>query len=101
MNVQPSSRRRTHRLTAQFVPTAPPGFYCDGDGLYLRVDPSGARRWVQRLTILGRPRALELGSARLFSLAEARDAAFKNRKLARAGGDPIAERRRRVLGGAA
>ena len=41
--------------------TAPTGFYCDGHGLNLRVDPSGARRWVQRLVIRGRPRMLGLG----------------------------------------
>ena len=55
------SRRLTHRLSAVFVRTAPPGFYCDGHGLNLRVDPSGARRWVQRLVIRGRPRMLGLG----------------------------------------
>ena len=27
--------------------------YCDSNGLYLHVDPSGARRWVQRLVIRG------------------------------------------------
>ena len=81
------ARRRLHRLSARFVQTAPPGFYADGgDGLNLRVDPSGARRWVQRLVIRGRPRTLGLGSARLVALA--------NRKVARAGGDPLAEKRR-------
>ena len=40
------SRRLTHRLSAAFVRTASAGFYCDGHGLNLRVDPSGARRWV-------------------------------------------------------
>ena len=39
------SRRLTHRLSAAFVRTASPDFYCDGHGLNLRVDPSGARRW--------------------------------------------------------
>ena len=34
------SRRLTHRLSAAFVRTASPGFYCDGHGLNLRVDPS-------------------------------------------------------------
>ena len=37
-------RRLAHRLSAAFVRTAEPGFYCDGHGLNLRVDPSGARR---------------------------------------------------------
>ena len=72
------SRRLTHRLSAVFVRTAPPGFYCDGHGLNLRVDPSGARRWVQRLVIRGRPRMLGLGGYPLVSLAEARDVAFVN-----------------------
>ena len=91
----PRPRRRVHRLTARFVATAGPGFYSDGgDGLNLRVDPSGARRWVQRLHIHGRPRTLGLGSARLVSLADARAVALANRKVARAGGDPLAAKRR-------
>ena len=69
-------------------------FHCDGHGLNLRVDPSGARRWVQRLVVRGRPRMLGLGGYPLISLAEAREAAFTNRKLARSGGDPFAARRR-------
>ena len=73
--------------------TAAPGFYCDGHGLNLRVDPSGARQWVQRLVIRGRPRMLGLGGYPLVSLAEARNAAFANRQRARAGGDPLAEKR--------
>ena len=88
------ARRRTHRLSALFIKTAPPGAHCDGDGLYLRVDRSGARRWVQQLTIRGRPRSLGLGSVRLVSLAEARAVALAHRTLARAGGDPLAEKRR-------
>ena len=87
------TRRLTHRLSAAFVRTAPPGFYCDGHGLNLRVDPSGARRWVQRLLIRGRPRMLGLGGYPLVSLAEAREAAFAHRKRARAGGDPLTEKR--------
>ena len=87
------SRRLTHRLSAVFVRTAPPGFYCDGHGLNLRVDPSGTRRWVQRLVIRGRPRMLGLGGYPLVSLAEARDVAFAHRKQARAGGDPLTEQR--------
>ena len=67
--------------------------YCDGHGLNLRVDPSGARRWVQRLVIRGRPRMLGLGGYPLVSLAEARDVAFAHRKQARAGGDPLTEKR--------
>ena len=70
-------RRLTHRLSAAFVRTAEPGFYGDGHGLNVRVDPSGARQWVQRLVIRGRPRMLGLGGYPLVSLAEAHTAAFE------------------------
>ena len=73
---------------------APPGRHADGNGLYLYVQPTGTRSWVQCLVIRGRRRELGLGSARLVSLAEAREQALANRKLARSGGDPLAERRR-------
>src|SRR5258706_3576088 len=76
-----------------------PGRYCDGNGLYLVVDPSGAKRWVLRTVIKGRRTDLGLGSARLVSLAEAREQATTLRRLARSGEDPLAERRkaRRVI----
>ena len=88
------SKHLTNRLSAQKVRTAPPGFYCDGQGLNLRVDPSGSRRWVQRLTICGKPRTLGLGGYPLVSLKEAREKALANRRQARVGGDPLAEKRR-------
>ena len=68
------------------------GRYCDGHGLYLDVQPSGTRSWVQRLAIRGRRREMGLGSFPLVSLEDARTQAFDNRQLARAGGDPLAER---------
>ena len=82
-------------LSAAFVRTVTrPGRYCDGQGLYVLVLPSGARCWVQRLVIKGRRRELGLGGYPLVSLAEAREMAFAQRKVARAGGDPLATRRR-------
>src|SRR5215207_6628777 len=71
-----------------------PGRYADGNGLYLVVDPSGAKRWVLRTVVQGRRRDLGLGSLRLVSLAEAREQATQYRKIARQGGDPLAERRK-------
>ena len=91
---KPKGRHPEKRLSAAFVRHAPPGRHCDGHGLYLLVKPSGSRSWVQRLVIRGRRRDFGLGSAALVSLAEAREQALANRKLARAGGDPLAERRR-------
>ena len=70
-----------------------PGRYHDGHGLYLRVDPSGARRWGQRIVILGKRVDLGLGGWPLVPLAEAREKAVENRRIARAGGDPRVEKR--------
>ena len=59
------------------------------------MQPSGSRSWVQRITIGGRRRELGLGGYPIVSLKDARAQAFANRRLARAGGDPLAEKRRR------
>ena len=59
-----------------------------------RVKPTGSKQWVQRLVVKGRRRDIGLGGYPLVSLAEAREAAFTNRKLARAGGDPLTLQRR-------
>jgi len=71
-----------------------PGRYADGNGLYLVVDPSGAKRWLLRLVVQGRRRDIGLGGAGLVTLAEARERALAYRKTAREGGDPLAERRK-------
>ncbi len=92
---KPKGRHPDKALSAAFVRTAPPGRHADGNGLYLFVQPSGTRSWIQRLLIRGRRRELGLGSVALVSLAEAREKALANRKLAREGGDPLAEKRRR------
>jgi integrase len=92
---KPAGKHLEKRLSAAFVRTIKdPGFYGDGHGLYLKVEASGARRWVQRLVIHGKRRDIGLGSASLVSLAEAREAALQHRKAARAGEDPIATKRR-------
>ena len=76
-----------------FARTAPPGRHCDGQGLYLLVQPSGIRSWIQRLVVRRRRRELGLGSIPLVPLAEAREKAIANRKIAREGGDPVADKR--------
>ena len=92
---KPKGRHPDKSLSAAFCRNvAEAGQYCDGNGLYLHVDPTGARRWVQRLVIRGKSRRLGLGSYALVSLAEAREQALANRKLARSGGDPLAAKRR-------
>ncbi len=76
-----------------------PGRYADGNGLYLIVDPSGARRWILRTIVQGRRRDIGLGGTRLVSLADAREMANTYRRVARNGGDPIVDLRkaRRVV----
>ena len=91
---KPRGRHPDKALSATFVRTAPPGRHCDGQGLYLFVQPSGTRSWVQRIVIRGYRREIGLGSAQLVPLTEAREKARANRKLAREGGDPLAEKRR-------
>jgi integrase len=71
-----------------------PGRYADGNGLYLKVTESGAKRWELRTVVFGKRRDIGLGGLRLVSLAEARELAEKYRNLARNDGDPIAEKRR-------
>ncbi len=69
-----------------------PGRFADGAGLYLVVSNTGARWWQWRGTVHGRRREIGMGSARLVPLAEAREIAVSWRRIARAGGDPAAER---------
>lgn len=70
-----------------------PGMYGDGGGLYLRVGPTGAKSWIVRTVIHGKRRELGIGSADLVTLADAREKATALRKVARAGGDPDADRK--------
>ncbi len=78
------------RLTAEFVAGQErSGKYFDGrNGLQLRINPTGSRSWVQRVTIRGHRREIGLGGWPLVSLEEARERARSNRKVARSGGDP-------------
>ncbi|HEX2460920.1 MAG TPA: Arm DNA-binding domain-containing protein, partial [Vicinamibacterales bacterium] len=83
------------RLTAVRVRNLKePGRYADGNGLYLFVDDSGAKRWLLRTAIAGKRCDIGLGSLQLVSLGDAREEAAQLRRIARAGGDPLAERRR-------
>ena len=91
---KPKGRHPHNALAAAFVRSAPVGRHADGNGLYLYVQRTGTRSWIQRLVIRGRKHELGLGSVRLISLAEAREQALANRKLARAGGDPLANKHR-------
>jgi hypothetical protein len=47
----------TGKLTKRAVESLGPGRHGDGNGLYLVVDPSGARRWIVRVTVKGQKNA--------------------------------------------
>lgn len=74
-----------------------PGMYGDGDGLYLRIGPTGSKSWILRTRVHGRRRELGLGGLSWMSLAEAREEARRLRGEARAGRDPDALRKRETL----
>lgn len=59
---------------------ANPGSYQDGDGLFLKVDKRGGASWILRFQRDGKRQDVGLGSARLLSLAEAREKASRLRK---------------------
>ena len=69
-----------------------PDKYGDQHGLILRVSPSGSKNWVWRGTVQGKRKDLGLGAFPYVSLAEAREKAFRYKKLSREGGDPSALR---------
>lgn len=70
-----------------------PGTYADGNGLNLRIDAGGGKRWFQRITVDGKRRNVGLGAYPAVSLSDARHAALDNLAAIRQGIDPIAEKR--------
>jgi len=89
--------RHLHRLTALKVGRAKAGLHADGGGLYLQVTkgPGGdlRRSWLFRFKVGPKDRWHGLGPAHTVSLAEAREAALRCRKLRLAGEDPIEQRK--------
>lgn len=84
------------KLTKKLVENLGPGRHGDGAGLYLVVDPSGARRWVVRVTVKGQKNAkgaplrtdFGLGGADVVTLNTARERALEYRRMAKAGLNP-------------
>lgn len=83
-----------NRLVPAMIMKYGPGFHRDGNCLYLKVDPSGARRWIVRTTVQGARRDIGLGAPPTVPLRAAREEAIKLRAAARLGEDPLAAKRR-------
>jgi integrase len=71
----------------------PAGMYADGAGLYLQVTSKGAKSWIYRFSLHGKPREMGLGSLTAVGLADARSKAAACRTLRQDGVDPIEARR--------
>ncbi|MEI9996800.1 MAG: integrase arm-type DNA-binding domain-containing protein [Rhizomicrobium sp.] len=86
-----------HRLSALKVSKlCEPGYYADGDGLYLQVTAGNggpAKSWLFRYSLNQKRREMGLGPLGTYSLAEARDLAKVCRKSVNQGVDPIDARR--------
>ena len=94
--VSQKSTNPTNKLNARFVESVSvPRKYHDGNltGLYLRVDPNGAKFWIQRIIVNGKRCELGLGSPPVTTLANAREAALQNKRTVVGGGDPLKAKR--------
>lgn len=84
------------KLTKKLVENLGPGRHGDGAGLYLVVDPSGARRWIVRVTVKGQKNRkgaplrtdFGLGGADIVTLNQARERALEYRRMAKTGLNP-------------
>lgn len=84
------------KLTKKLVENLGAGRHGDGAGLYLVVDPSGAGRWIVRVTVKGQKNRLGaplrtdfgLGGADVVSVNQARERALEYRRMAKSGLNP-------------
>ncbi len=92
------------KLTKKLVESLGAGRHGDGNGLYLVVDPSGARRWIVRVTVkrqrnrMGAPLRTDfgLGGADIVTLIQGRDRAMEYRRMAKQGLNPRFNARREI-----
>ena len=77
----------------QAMPREKPYKLADGGGLYLLVNPNGAKYWRYKYRYVGREKVLALGVYPEVSLKEAREAHQAARKSRRQGADPGEQRK--------
>jgi len=84
------------KLTKKLVENLGAGRHGDGNGLYLVVDPSGARRWIVRVVVKGAKNKrggplrtdFGLGGADVVTINQARERALEYRRMAKQGLNP-------------
>ncbi|WP_412554047.1 tyrosine-type recombinase/integrase [Shimia sp. MIT1388] len=92
------------KLTKKLVENLGAGRHGDGNGLYLVVDPSGARRWIVRVVVKGQKNKkgaplrtdFGLGGAEIVTLNQARERALEYRRMAKQGLNPRFNERQEV-----
>lgn len=93
------------KLTKKLVENLRAGRHGDGSGLYLVVDPSGARRWIVRVVVKGQKNKkgaplrtdFGLGGADIVTLNQARERALEYRRMAKQGLNPRFNAHQEVL----
>lgn len=90
--------RQQHRLSAlQVTKLTKPGLYGDGGGLTLQITTTGAKSWLFRYMVAGKPFGMGLGPTHTVSLAEARQKALEARKLLIDGINPLAAKKQNQI----
>ncbi|HPB91257.1 MAG TPA: integrase arm-type DNA-binding domain-containing protein [Rugosibacter sp.] len=93
--------RQQQRLSAlQVSKLTKPGLYGDGGGLTLQITATGAKSWLLRYMVAGKPFGMGLGPTHTVSLAEARQKALEARKLLLDGINPLAAKKQNQIAAA-
>jgi integrase len=93
--------RQQLRLSAlQVTKLTKPGLYGDGGGLTLQITATGAKSWLLRYMVAGKPFGMGLGPTHTVSLAEARQKALGARKLLIDGINPLAAKKQNRIAAA-
>jgi integrase len=93
--------RQQQRLSAmQVSKLTKPGLYGDGGGLTLQISATGAKSWLFRYMIAGKPFGMGLGPTHTVSLAEARHRALDARKLLLDDINPLAAKKQNRIAAA-
>ena len=93
--------RQQQRLSAlQVSKLTKPGLYGDGGGLTLQITATGAKSWLLRYMIAGKPFGMGLGPTHTVSLAEARQKARDARLLLLEGINPLAAKKQNQIAAA-
>jgi integrase len=93
--------RQQQKLSAlRVTKLSKPGLYGDGGGLTLQITPTGAKSWLFRYMVAGKPFGMGLGPTHTVSLAEARQKALDARKLLIDGINPLAAKKQKQIAAA-